>query len=288
MECFDILIVGGGAAGISAAKAAYKAGCRSILLVDDRETLGGVLRQCMHAGFGPGVNGPDYIKNLTAELPENITVWRNATVMAVSADRTARILGADIGERNIVFRQLILAAGCREIPMGALPVAGTRPAGIYTAGQMQERINLEGICPEGPVVILGSGDLGLIMADHIAGLGLPVTLVEKRQTCGGMVRNQKCLQKPNVRLLCGTTIEEVFGNRKIERVQLTDGEVLPCKTLLIAIGLIPEQELIRGLGNRPWMHICGNCRSVHPMVEAVVKEGTQTGIHAWEQIMWGL
>ncbi len=284
METFDILIIGGGAAGISAAKSAYEAGCRSILLVDRMQALGGVLRQCVHHGFGEQLNGPEYIEKLMGDLPDDITLWLNATVVEVQENRTARILSPHIGERTIAFQQLILAAGCREIPIGALSIAGTRPKGIYTAGQMQEMMNLHGFQPSGSVVILGSGDLGLIMANQMAQIGLDVTLVEKRGSCGGMARNQKCLCLPNIHLHCNATIEEVFGDKEIERVLLTDGSQYPCKTLLIAVGLKPEQELIYGLDHPEWLCICGNCRKVHPMVEAVVNEGTQAGRAAWENI----
>ncbi len=284
MEFFDILVIGGGAAGIAAAKAAFTAGCRSILLVDRREALGGVLRQCVHHGFGAGLNGPEYIEKLIVDFPEGITHWKNSIVIEVRENRTAKILGPEIGERTAAFQQLILATGCREIPMGALPIVGTRPKGIYTAGQMQEMMNLHGFQPHGPVVILGSGDLGLIMANQLAQVVQDVTLVEKQKSCGGMARNQKCLDSPNIHLHCNATIEEVFGEREIESVLLTDGSALLCKTLLIAVGLKPEQEAIYGLGEQDWLHICGNCRKVHPMVEAVTNEGNQAGFAAWERI----
>ncbi len=285
METFDILIIGGGAAGMAAAKSAQVAGCRSILLVDRKQTLGGVLRQCVHHGFGSGLNGPEYIEKISVGFPDDITLWMNATVMEVKENRTAKILGPQIGERTVAFQQLVLATGCREIPMGALPIVGTRPKGIYTAGQMQEMMNLHGFQPEGPVVILGSGDLGLILANQMAQIGLNVTLVEKQAACGGMARNQRCLNLPNIHLHCNATIEEVFGENDIQGVLLTDGERYPCKTLLIAVGLKPEQEVIYGLEQSDWLHICGNCRKVHPMVEAVVNEGTQAGKAAWEKIL---
>ena len=189
-----------------------------------------------------------------------------------------------MGEKQISFDQLILATGCREIPMGALNIAGTRPAGVYTAGQMQEMLNLYGVVPEGPVVILGSGDLGLVMAKHLAERGIPVSLVEQRDTCGGMARNQRCLKEYPIDLFCGTTIEEVCGYPKLEGVVLADGRYLPCRTLLIAAGLRPERELIFGMENQPWLHVCGNCSKVHHMVEAVVNEGKQAGRAAWENI----
>ena len=277
MEYFDILIIGGGAAGIAAAKEAAGA---KVLLVDSKNALGGVLLQCTHLGFGKNKSGIQYAVDLLLDFPKEITLALNTTVLSVSEDRTALLSGREFGRKTVAFSQLILATGCREIPIGALPIGGTRPKGIYTAGQMQEMMNLHGIVPEGPVVILGSGDLGLIMARQLAEVGLAVTMVEKKNQCGGMARNQRCLEEHPIRLLCGDTIREVQGYPHITGCVTAKGEKLPCKTLLIAAGLIPERELVTHLGNPEWLHICGNCNAVHPMVEAVVNEGKQAGSSA--------
>ena len=281
MEHFDILIIGGGAAGIAAAKECDGA---KVLLVDRKPDLGGVLLQCAHRGFGKNKTGVEYTRELLRIFPENITLALNTTVLSVSREKTALLCGKDFGRREISFSQLILASGCREIPMGALPIGGTRPKGIYTAGQMQEMMNLHGIVPEGPVVILGSGDLGLIMAKQLAEAGLSVTLVEKKETCGGMAKNQRCLEEYSISLLCGDTIREVLGSPHITGCVTEKGRVLPCKTLLIAVGLRPERELVSHLGSPEWLHICGNCNTVHPMVEAVVAEGKQAGKAALENL----
>ena len=273
MEHYDILIIGGGAAGIAAAIAAFGEGSKSVALVDRRQTLGGVLLQCAHRGFGEGLTGTEYTAGLVRGFPKEITLILNTTVLSVEKTKIARLSGG----RAISFCQLIYAAGCREIPMGALPIAGTRPRGIYTAGQMQEMMNLHGFCPEGPVVILGSGDIGLIMAAQIAALGIPVTLVEQKDTCGGLARNRRCLTQFPIRLICSRTIETVHGERTLEGCRLSGGEYLPCKTLLIAAGLRPDRALIAALGNPPWLHLCGNCNTVHPMVESVTAEGTRAG-----------
>lgn len=278
MEYTDILIVGAGAAGLSAAKGAYKAGCRSITLVDRKPQPGGVLLQCAHRGFGSELTGPAYAAQLLENLPENVVFRGDTTVLSLSRDRIASLSG---GQR-IRFGQLILAAGCREIPLGALPIAGTRPAGIFTAGDMQERMNCHSFVPEGPAVILGSGDLGLIMARQLAVHGIAVTLVEQRETCGGMARNQRCLQEHPIRLICGATVAEIRGERRLEGCILSDGSFLPCRTLLIAAGLRPEQDLIRDLGDPDWLFLCGNCRRVYPMVEAVITEAEHTGFTAWQ------
>ena len=278
MEHYDLLIVGGGAAGIAAAKAACEAGCGSIAIVDRKPSLGGVLLQCTHRGFGKKLTGIEYANQLLRTFPKDVTVIGSTTVLSVDETRIAHLSGG----RTISFSQLILATGCREIPMGALPIAGTRPKGIYTAGQMQEMMNLHGLLPEGPAVIPGSGDLGLIMANQLAQAGIAVTLVEQRERCGGLVRNQRCLKDNPIRLICGQTVTEVSGEKKLESCRLSGGEWIACKTLLIAVGLRPERTLTANLGNPTWLHLCGNCNTVHPMVEGVLSEAIQAGQTAWE------
>ena len=285
MEHFDILIIGGGAAGIAAAKA-----CRGakVLLADRKSQLGGVLLQCAHRGFGKNKTGTEYAADLARAFPGDISLALNTTVLSVSENRTALLSGPETGRREVRFDRLILAAGCREIPMGALPIAGTRPGGIYTAGQMQEMMNLHGIVPQGPAVILGSGDLGLIMAKQLAQAGLSVTLVEKSSRCGGMARNQRCLEEHPIRLICGDTVAEVRGYPRITGCITAKGLEIPCRTLLIAVGLQPERELVSHLGNPEWLHICGNCNTVHPMVEAVINEGKLAGEAACERLRGSL
>ena len=284
MENCDILIIGAGAAGIAAAKAAAAAGAENIILTDRKQEMGGVLLQCFHRGFGWNLNGPEYVQQLLEDFPETVTWYPDTTVVSVAREKTAVLSSPLFGRKTVAFRQLILATGCREIPFGALSIGGTRPSGIYTAGQMQERLNLHGLVPQGPVVILGSGDIGLVMANHLAEAGISVTLVEQREQCGGMARNQHCLKKYPIRLLCNTTVCQVLGQKKLEGVVLSDGTVLPCRTLLIAAGLRPDRELVWEMEDADWLHFCGNCSVVHPIVEAVVSEGEQAGIAAWEKI----
>ena len=279
MEHYDILIIGGGAAGISAAK---ETGSAKVLLVDRKPALGGVLLQCTHRGFGKNKSGIEYTADLLSEFPANVALAQNTTVLSVSNDKTALLSGRDFGQKEVSFSQLILATGCREIPAGALRIAGTRPKGIYTAGQMQEMMNIHGFLPEGPVVILGSGDLGLIMAKQIAQTGISVTLVEKKDSCGGMARNQHCLEDRSINLICSDTIVQVHGEKQLIGCTTEKGTYLPCKTLLIAVGLRPERELVLHLGTPEWLHVCGNCNNVHPMVETVVQEGKQVGKNAYE------
>lgn len=281
MDQYDILIVGGGAAGIAAAKTCSSA---KVLLADQKAHLGGILLQCAHHGFGQNKSGTEYTAELLKDFPETVVLALDTTVVAVSKDKKALLCGREFGKKEIGFSQLILAAGCREIPMGALPIAGTRPQGIYTAGQMQEMMNLHGHIPAGPVVILGSGDLGLIMAKQLAEAGLSVTLVEQKDRCGGLVRNRRCLEEGQVSLICSDTIARVHGEANLTGCTTAKGVYLPCKTLLIAAGLRPERELVAHLGNPQWLHICGNCNTVHPMVEGVIQEGKRAGIAALEHM----
>ena len=281
MEHYDILVIGGGAAGIAAAKECAGA---NVLLVDRKPALGGVLLQCAHRGFGRNKTGMEYAADLIRDFPETVTLALNTTVLSVSGKKTAMLSGREFGRKEVSFSQLILASGCREIPRGALPIGGTRPKGVYTAGQMQELMNLHGIIPEGPVVILGSGDLGLIMAKQLAQAGLSVIMVEKNRYCGGMLRNQRCLEEYPIRLICDDTIVQILGQKTICGCTTKNGEYLPCKSLLIAVGLRPERELVEYLGQPDWLHICGNCNTVHPMVEMVVYEGEQAGIAAMKNL----
>lgn len=285
MEHVDILIIGGGAAGISAAKECIGA---KVLLADRKPKLGGVLLQCTHYGFGQNQSGIQYAADLLEDFPDDITVALNTTVLSVSADKTALLSGKEFGQKEIAFSQLILSTGCREIPAGALAIGGTRPKGVYTAGQMQELMNLHGITPEGPVVILGSGDLGLIMAKQLAEAGLAVTMVEKNDRCGGISRNRRCLKEYPIRLICADTIVQIHGEKHICGCTTQSGEFLPCKTLLIAVGLRTEQELVEHLGNPDWLHLCGNCSYVHPIVESVTEEGQQAGMAALKNLRGAL
>lgn len=281
MEQVDILIVGGGAAGLSAAKAAKGA---SVLLVDRRPQLGGILPQCAHRGFRKHQNGPECAAELISALPPHVAVLTDTTVLSVSRDRTAILSGKAIGRREVRFSRLILAAGCREIPAGALPIGGTRPGGVFTAGDMQARMNLHGQIPEGPAVILGGGDIGLIMAKQLAEAGIEVTVVEQRERCGAMARNRRCLEEFPIRLLCGDTVTELRGERELCGCVTKSGAFLPCRTLLIAAGLKPERELTAHLGDPEWLTLCGNCNQVHPTVETVIQEGFRAGTLAAEQM----
>lgn len=280
MEHIEILIIGGGAAGIGAARGAWESGGRSIMLVDRENDLGGILRQCAHRGFGAGQTGTEYRDALTSDLPSDMILRFGTTVLEIKDDKTAVLAGKDTGVYTVGFDALILAAGCVEIPVGALNIAGTRPAGVYTAGQMQAMMNLDGYVPDGPAVILGSGDMGLIMANQLYDAGVPVTVIEQKTACGAMARNRKKVASGEIPLLCERTITRLNGTPRLESVTLSDGAVLQCRTLLTAVGLKPDRELIRTVGIPEWLHLCGNCREIHPMVEAVFEEGKQIGAAA--------
>lgn len=280
MGHFDILIIGGGAAGIAAARAAADAGCKSIALVERKQKLGGILLQCSHPGFGAGLTGGEYAAALVQDFPKTVTLFFGTTVLSVEPNQTAHLSG----DRQISFSQLILATGSREIPLGALPIAGTRPKGVYTAGQMQEMMNLHGFVPQGPVAILGSGDIGLIMASQIAAMGISVTLVEQKENCGGLARNRRCLKDNSIRLICSQTIDAVEGSPALTGCCLSGGEKIACRTLLIAAGLVPERGLLAELGMPSWLQMCGNCNTVYPMTEGVTADGRKAGIAAFQKI----
>ena len=283
MESCDVLIVGGGAAGIAAAKAAVEH-CRGrIVLAERGEAPGGVLLQCTHRGFGPGLTGPETVATLMKDFPQRVELWYNTTVLRVTEERTALLSGKKTGLRQLHFQRLILAAGCRERPFGALGIAGARPRGVYTAGQAQALLNRKGRLPEGPVVILGSGDLGLILAGQLSEAGCSIAaLVEQKPQCGGMARNRHWIEKYDIPLLCSSTVSRVCGGEVLEGVMVkhldTGAEhYLPCKSLLIAVGYEPERELVQGLEGAEWLRLCGNCREIHPMIEGVITEGKTAG-----------
>lgn len=274
-ERYDVLIIGGGGAGIAAAKALWAAGCRSAALVEEKPCLGGILRQCVHPGFGPGLDGRAYAAGLLQDFPPEFPCYLGATVTALEPDRTAVLFDG----REIGFRVLILATGCREIPFGALHVVGTRPRGVFTAGQMQEMINCHGFVPQGPAVILGSGDIGLVMAWQLLRLDLSVTLVEQADRMTGLLQNQERLAGLPLRFVPDATVREIQGFPDLTGVVLSDGQTVPCRTLLSAVGLRPERELLPA-AVPDWAVLAGNCSRIHPRIESVLLEGEQAAAQA--------
>ena len=291
MEKVDLLVVGGGAAGMSAALAAAGAGPVSVLLADREDRLGGVLPQCIHHGFGLGyfhrdLTGPEYARRLTAQMEGTaVSVSLRTTVLSLSCQRTAELSGPR-RYGLVTFRRLILATGCREIPIGALPVTGTRPAGVFTAGEAQRMINLRQWKPGRTVLVLGSGDFGLIMARRFALEGCRVVgVVEQKAVCGGMVRNYRtCLVEHRIPLILRATVTQLHGEGRLTAVTLRhldtgEEELVACDTLVTAVGLVPERELITGLGGKlpDWAALCGNCDYVHDMVDAVTIQAQELG-----------
>lgn len=287
MEYFKLLIVGAGAAGMSAAISAWEHGAESILLVDRAERPGGVLPRCIHrgfglSGFGEELTGPDYAQRIIDRLAlTGAELCLRTTVLRVTPERTA-ILMSGSGLREIRFDQMILATGCRERSIGSLPVAGTRPSGIYTAGQAQELINLRGQDVGDKVVIVGSGDLGMIMARRFVLTGKRViAVIEKEAHYGGMARNyRRCIEKYAVPIRYATEIACIHGTRRIEGVTVRstvsgEEDFIPCETLVTALGLIPDRALVSTLGSPGWLHLCGNCSRVHDIADSAVNEAVR-------------
>lgn len=285
----ELLIVGAGAAGMAAALSAWNAGCRDILLVDRREQLGGILPQCLHEGFGLAaygteLTGPDYADRIAERLAQTgVRLALGTEVLTVRDDKTA-VLSDRSGLTELHFKRLILASGCRERSIGSLPVAGTRPAGIFTAGQAQEMMNLRGQDVGQEVLIMGSGDLGLIMARQFVLAGKHViAVVEKEAHVGGMARNfHRCIEPYSIPILYRTTVAAIHGTGRITGVTLRRLDTgkerfAPCDTLVTALGLIPERELVRGLGDPDWLFFAGNCRRVHDLVDSAVAEAETIG-----------
>lgn len=291
----DILVIGGGAAGMAAAAGAAAEGAR-VLLVDERPALGGILPQCIHIGFGLGVygldlTGPEYCEREAGRfLSSGASYFPRTCVTELRPDKTVLFSGPE-GLCECSFDQCVLASGCREKTLYSLPVAGTRPAGIYTAGEAQEMINLGANRDYGigeRIVILGSGDIGQIMARRLTITGRAVlAMVEIRDRLGGMKRNQReCLEAYNIPIMLCTTITKVYGYPDLTAVTLrhldteTD-EILPCDTLITALGLIPETSLADPLrsadGYPEWLHLCGNAAHVHEIVDSVTTEGLLLG-----------
>lgn len=289
MDRVDLLIIGAGAAGMSAAIAARESGCESVLLLDRNEAPGGILPQCIHSGFaqslcGEELTGPELCGRLAEKLDRSGAKLRTGvTVTEITRDRTAVFIGQN-GRETLAFEGLILATGCREIPIGSLGISGTRPSGIYTAGEAQRMINLHGESIGREIVILGSGDLGMIMARRFTLEGKKVKLiVEKLPHYSAMARNfHRCIEPFGIPIAFSSEITEIFGEKRIEAVDIIHNniglhETISCDTLVTALGLVPEARLAEGLGNPPWLGLCGNCRRVHSIVDSAIEEAEQTG-----------
>ena len=267
MKTVQLAIVGGGPAGLAAAAAAYDAGLRDILILERSGELGGILNQCIHAGFGlhtfhQELTGPEYAQRYIDAVQERgIPAWTDCMVLDITPDRVLTVTGRAVGLQQIRAQAVVLAMGCRERPRGALNIAGTRPAGIWSAGTAQRMVNMEGYLPGRQVVILGSGDIGLIMARRMTLEGAEVKAVaEVMPYSGGLKRNiVQCLDDFDIPLYLSTTVVEIHGQEHLTGVTLAQVDdkrlpipgterYIPCDTLLLSVGLLPENELTRQAG----------------------------------------
>lgn len=317
MNKADIVIVGGGPAGLAAAVAAYDDGAKSILILERDEQLGGILNQCIHNGFGlhtfkEELTGPEYADRFIRQVNERkIPYLLNTMVMDISPDRVVTAMNCEDGMFQIQAKAVILAMGCRERPRGALNIPGYRPAGIFSAGTAQRLVNIEGYMPGKEVIILGSGDIGLIMARRMTLEGAKVKLVaELMPYSGGLKRNiVQCLDDFGIPLRLSHTVVDIEGKEHITAVTIAEvgadrkpikgtEERYTCDTLLLSCGLIPENELSTAAGvqlnpvtggpvvnesletNIEGVFACGNVLHVHDLVDFVSEEAAKAGVTA--------
>lgn len=318
----DLVIIGGGPAGLAAAASARKEGLQDILILERDTRLGGILNQCIHNGFGlhtfkEELTGPEYAARFIEQIEdEKIPYMLDTMVVDISADeeganKIITAMNPDEGLFTVTARAVILAMGCRERPRGALNIPGYRPAGIYSAGTAQYYVNIEGRMPGKKVVILGSGDIGLIMARRMTYEGAKVLCVAELQPySGGLKRNiVQCLDDFDIPLLLSHTVVDIKGKERVEGVTIAEVDenrkpipgtevFYECDTLLLSCGLIPENELSNKLGVRmnpvtngafvnesletsiPGVFACGNVLHVHDLVDYVSGEASAAGKNA--------
>lgn len=319
---YDLVIVGGGPAGLAAAEAARKNGIENMIILERDKELGGILNQCIHNGFGlhtfkEELTGPEYAQRFIDRVKElGIPYKLNTMVMDISEEKIVTIMNREEGLQELQAKSIILAMGCRERPRGALNIPGFRPAGIYSAGTAQRLVNMEGFMPGREVVILGSGDIGLIMARRMTLEGAKVKVVaELMPYSGGLKRNiVQCLDDFGIPLKLSHTVIDIDGKERVKGITLAqvDGKGKPipgteeyysCDTLLLSVGLIPENELSKEAGvelspvtsgpvvnesletSIPGVFACGNVLHVHDLVDFVSEEAAAAGKNAARYIL---